>query len=251
MNNLRAGYCAWAGSGDVLCAATGSAADAWNIVLDEVVNAGGGEIGVTQDRLQRRVDEIGTSFRLAGEGEERQWPLSPVPLLIEEAEWAGIAAAVAQRAELAEMIIADIYGEQTLVTGGMLPAAALTGSPHYLRPMVGITPPGGHYLHVYAVDLGRGPDGACRRRLRRQLSEGGAPAGALIRPRPTRARSGSSARRSYPRSVGHVCSVDSRHSRWHCWCRRRGAECAPLHIINTLRAKELMYSINHLDPLSP
>ena len=69
---------------------------------------------------------------------------------------------MAQRAELAEMMLADIYGNQRLVTSGVLPAATLTGSPQYLRPMVGIEPVGGHYLHVYAVDLGRGPDGEWR-----------------------------------------------------------------------------------------
>ena len=161
MNNLRAGYCAWAGSGDVLCAATGSAADAWNIVLDEVVNAGGGEISVTQDRLQRRVDEIGTSFRLAGEGEERQWPLSPVPLLIEEAEWAGIAAAVAQRAELAEIIIADIYGEQQVMREGLIPPELVFSDRAYLAPCQGILPNAGK-LQFYAVDLAREASGQWR-----------------------------------------------------------------------------------------
>ena len=161
-NILRTEYCAWAGPGDMLCAAKGELANVWNIVLDEVANAGGGEISVTQERLQRRVDEIGTSFRLAGEEGERQWPLSPVPLLLAEDEWTAIAQAVGQRATLAEMVVADLYGRQSLVSGGMLPAAVLTGSPHYLRQMVGIAPPGGHHLHVYAVDLGRGPNGEWR-----------------------------------------------------------------------------------------
>ncbi len=162
INSLRTEYCAGAGAGDVLCASQGDSADAWNIVLDEVANAGGGDIKITQDRLARRVDEIGTSFRLAGEEGERRWPLSPVPLLIAEAEWEAIAAAVIQRATLAEMVVADLYSSQSLVSEGFLPAAVLTGSPHYLRPMVGIKPPGGHYLHVYASDLGRGPDGEWR-----------------------------------------------------------------------------------------
>ena len=159
---LRESYCAAAGSGDVLCAATGAAADAWNIALAEVLRAGDGDVAVTQELIQRRVDEIGIGFRLLGESEERPWPLSPVPLLIGEDEWRGIAAGVAQRAELAERLIADIYGEQTLVTSGVLPTSALAGSPHYLRPMIGIAPVGGKFLHIYACDIGRGPDGEWR-----------------------------------------------------------------------------------------
>lgn len=159
---IRASYCVEAGAGDVMCGASCPDAEVWQSILEEVLAAGSGSIAQAQDRVQRHVQEIGTSFRLAGEGEERQWPVSPLPLPIGEAEWSGIATAVAQRAELSELLLADIYGAQRLVTSNVLPMAALTGSAHFLRPMVGIAPPGGHYLHIYAADLGRGPDGEWR-----------------------------------------------------------------------------------------
>src|SRR5437899_11541187 len=38
-------------------------------------------------------------------------------------------------------------------------AAAIAGSTEYLRSVCGTTPPGGRYLHLYAADVGRGPDG--------------------------------------------------------------------------------------------
>ncbi len=134
----------------------------WDIALEAMLDAGEGDIARTSERVRQQVDEIGTSYRLPGEQLARQWPVSPLPLLIDAREWDGIAAGVMQRAELAEMLLADLYGLQQLVTSGMLPASVLTGCPHYLRPMVGIAPPGGHYLHVYAADLGRGPDGEWR-----------------------------------------------------------------------------------------
>lgn len=159
---LRQAYCAIAGVGDVMCGADEASFQVWNAVLEEALSAGQGDLGQTQERIQRHVEEMGTSFRLPDEGEERQWPVSPIPLPIGEAEWSGLAAAIAQRAELSEILLADIYGSQRLITSGVLPAAVLTGSPHFLRPMVGIGPPGGHYLHIYAADLGRGPDGEWR-----------------------------------------------------------------------------------------
>lgn len=159
---LRADYCRTAGSSDMLCGASGRDSLAWSAALEEVLRAGDGDIARAQELIQRRVDEIGIGFRLPGESEERQWPLSPVPLLIADNEWTQIAAGVIQRAELAERLLADIYGPQQLVTSGGLPTAALTGSPHYLRPMIGVAPVGGKYLHIYAVDLGRGPDGEWR-----------------------------------------------------------------------------------------
>ena len=159
---LRQGYCADAGGGDVLCAASGEGLDAWIVALEEVLRAGDGDVALAQELTRGRVDEIGTGFRLPGESEERPWPLSPVPLIIDETEWREIADGVAQRAELAEVLLADIYGPQRLVTSGALPASALTGSRQYLSAMVGIAPVGGKFLHIYAADIGRGPDGEWR-----------------------------------------------------------------------------------------
>ncbi len=55
--------------------------------------------------------------------------------------------------------MADIYGEGRLIAAGDLPAAAVTGSPEFLHPLHGVKPPGGKFLHIYAADIGRGPDG--------------------------------------------------------------------------------------------
>ncbi|MBO0734553.1 MAG: circularly permuted type 2 ATP-grasp protein, partial [Methylocapsa sp.] len=89
---------------------------------------------------------------------ERAWPLSHIPLLIEAAEWREIAHGIEERAQLLELVAADIYGEGRLIASGDLPAAAVTG-PEFLHPLHGVPPPGGKYLHLYAADIGRGPDG--------------------------------------------------------------------------------------------
>jgi uncharacterized circularly permuted ATP-grasp superfamily protein/uncharacterized alpha-E superfamily protein len=108
----------------------------------------------------RRIRNRGLSYRVAGEKDERDWPIGRIPLLITEAEWRNLAEGVAQRAELLERVLADIYGAQTLISTGALPAAAITGSIDYVATMRGIRPPGGRWLRLYAVDVGRGPDGA-------------------------------------------------------------------------------------------
>jgi uncharacterized circularly permuted ATP-grasp superfamily protein/uncharacterized alpha-E superfamily protein len=136
--------------------------DMWATMLSEVAAASGGDLALARARMQRQADEIGTGFRLPGAGEERKWPLSPIPLMIDAGEWARIADGVIQRANLMELLLADIYGSQRLVGGGLLPAAVINGSSHFLRPMVGLAPPGGHHLHFFAVDIGRGPRGTWR-----------------------------------------------------------------------------------------
>ncbi len=48
----------------------------------------------------RRIRNMGMSYRVQGESAERSWPLGRVPLLISQGDWAEIARGVEQRAEL-------------------------------------------------------------------------------------------------------------------------------------------------------
>src|ERR1700722_2241474 len=107
----------------------------------------------------RHLREAGVTYRAPGETAERSWPLSHLPLLIDETEWQQLTAGIVQRAQLLEMVLADLYGEGRLVADGAIPAAAIAGSTEYLRPVCGVKPPGGRYLSMYAADVGRGPDG--------------------------------------------------------------------------------------------
>ena len=157
-----ADYCGDTPFGDVLCTARGQDLAAWRVVLEELAAIGAADLGDVRERVQRHAADIGTGYRMPGEQAERPWPLSPVPLPIGRAEWDGIARGVVQRAELIEAVVADIYGEGRLVSSGSLPAALVTGSPYFLRPMVGLQPPGGWHTSFYAVDLCRGPCGDWR-----------------------------------------------------------------------------------------
>src|SRR3981189_329468 len=107
----------------------------------------------------RHLREAGVTYRAPGEAAEKLWPLSHLPLLIGAAEWQQLCAGIVQRAELLELVLNDLYGEGRLIAEGAVPAAAIAGSNEYLRSVCGIKPPGGRYLHLYAADVGRGPDG--------------------------------------------------------------------------------------------
>ncbi len=156
-----AGYRACVGDprSDVLA---GNDESVWTATLEELATVAGDDLGQAQRRVARHAAEIGTGFRIVGEADERPWPVSPVPLMIAADEWAGIAAGIAQRANVLEAVLADIYGAGRLIADGHLPAAVVAGSPFFLRPLVGVEPPGGRHLHLVAMDLGRGPDGEWR-----------------------------------------------------------------------------------------
>ncbi|MAX00130.1 MAG: hypothetical protein CMN72_10925 [Sphingomonas sp.] len=157
-----ADYCAHSPAADMLCSARESASAAWHGMFEELARVSGGRLSNAQERAQRQAEDIGTGYRIAGEHDERPWPLSPIPLMIDEGEWRTIADGVAQRASLMETILFDLYGDARLVERGHIPAALVTGSPFFLRPMARVAPPGGYQLHFFAADLCRGPTGEWR-----------------------------------------------------------------------------------------
>ncbi|HRH14338.1 MAG TPA: circularly permuted type 2 ATP-grasp protein [Azonexus sp.] len=111
--------------------------------------------------VDRRILENGVTYNVYADpdGSDRPWALDPLPLIIPPDEWAELSAAVAQRAKLLNAIVADLYGEQKLLAEGLLPPALVYGQHGYLWPCRGIKPAGGIWLHNYAVDLARSPDG--------------------------------------------------------------------------------------------
>jgi uncharacterized circularly permuted ATP-grasp superfamily protein/uncharacterized alpha-E superfamily protein len=131
----------------------------WKRLLETLAGLGREDIDDRFAAAGRRIRDMGISYRVLGETKERSWPLSRLPLLLPQAEWREIEAGVAQRAELLDLVLRDAYGEGRLVKEGALPAAAIAGSPEYIRAMAGVAPPGGRWLRFYAADIGRGPDG--------------------------------------------------------------------------------------------
>ena len=133
----------------------------WRPFLRMLAALGPDEVNRLFAAADRHLRDSGVFYRVYEDpaGVTRPWPLSHVPLLIAADEWQTLKAGLIQRAELLEAILADLYGPADLVRDGRLPAAVVAGNPEFLRPMVGVAPPGGAHLRVYAVDVGRSPDG--------------------------------------------------------------------------------------------
>src|SRR5258706_2633491 len=117
-----------------------------------------------RERLQwvrREVRENGVTYNVYAdpEGADRPWELDMLPFILPADEWAGIEAAIRQRATLLNRVLVDVYGEQQLLAEGLLPPALVYGHAGFLRPCRGSKPPGGVMLHMYAADLARSPDG--------------------------------------------------------------------------------------------
>ena len=89
----------------------------------------------------------------------RPWSLELLPFMIDRESWHRIERGVAQRARLFDAMLRDAYGAQRLLRDGLLPPALVFGHPGFLRPLIGVVPPHGLYLHIAAFDLARDSDG--------------------------------------------------------------------------------------------
>ncbi len=87
------------------------------------------------------------------------WPLDVLPSLIGAGEWTELTRGLKQRAHLFNELLQDLYGEQKLLHGGLMPAALAMHNPHFLRPSAGLGKKSPVFLHTLAVDVARSHDG--------------------------------------------------------------------------------------------
>jgi uncharacterized circularly permuted ATP-grasp superfamily protein/uncharacterized alpha-E superfamily protein len=113
------------------------------------------------EMVQRQVRENGVTYNVPADadGRQRPWDLNVLPLILPPEEWAGIEAAVIQRATLLNKILGDVYGKQEMLREGLLPPALIHGHAGFLRPCHGMRHHDDVALHFYAIDLARAPDG--------------------------------------------------------------------------------------------
>src|ERR1700716_886470 len=144
---------------DEYIAQDGTPREVWTRFFEAFATLAPADIERRFGSADRHLREAGVTYRAPGETADRLWPLSHLPLLIDEAEWQQLSAGIVQRAQLLELVLSDLYGEGRLVAENAVPAAAVAGSTEYLRSVCGIKPSGEQYLNLYAADVGRGPDG--------------------------------------------------------------------------------------------
>ncbi len=134
--------------------ATGKRRPHWDAVVPFLETLGSNGLARSWEQARRMIHENGVTFNVYGDPQYMgQLGTRAIPWVLP-----GVAALkLQQRARL--NIFADVYGSQTLLEQGMLPPELVFAHPGFLRPCHGLPVPNNCYLHVYAVDLGRAPDG--------------------------------------------------------------------------------------------
>ncbi|HEX6708583.1 MAG TPA: circularly permuted type 2 ATP-grasp protein [Albitalea sp.] len=161
LRQLLADYAALEGRYDELLSAPGRPRAHWDAFLRALAEREGPEVNDTLSLMERGIREHGITYNVYADpkGADRPWEVDPLPLLLSPAEWETIEAGIAQRADLLNRVLADIYGPQELMRSGAIPPSVVFGHSGFLHQVQGIRPPGGIHLFQYAADLARSPDG--------------------------------------------------------------------------------------------
>ena len=131
------------------------------------MNAAASVPGLTPGELRQRVSAVAGMIEgdgiVAGsdaDGRPRPLRVDPGPLILGAVEWAGLERALAQRATLLDLVLADLYGPRALVTRGLVPPQIVVGHPGFFAAAAGIPTRGA--LLTTAADLGKDADGQWR-----------------------------------------------------------------------------------------
>lgn len=143
---------------DEVVAPDGSLRPAWAGLAETAVQ-------LTEPDLRRVAGDIETFLSNDGvtytppDAPPEPWRLDPVPLVVSAEEWAPLEMGLAQRAELMNAILVDLYGPQRLLSSGVLPPAVVFGHSGFLRVAARASSRDHHPLLFSAADLGRTESG--------------------------------------------------------------------------------------------
>lgn len=133
----------------------------WQEVVRLLDMCGASELGRRWSQARQMLYEHGVTFNPDSDVQhlDHPWALDAIPFVLADAEWRTLEVALLQRTRLLNALLADVYGPQTLLQHGVLPPALVFAPQGFLRPCHNVAVPSGCYLHLYAADLARSPDG--------------------------------------------------------------------------------------------
>ncbi len=182
LSALTAGYRQAVGSGhDEMMAPDGSIRPHYRPLIEALAALAPAAREARFRSARQYLDEAGVYHSVYGAAdgseEQREWPLSQPPLVLDPDEWFDLSAGLVQRANFLEALLGDLYGARLTIADGVLPSAILGQNPEFLRPLAdqalvraqgngrdrgnngrgsdGPQP----LIRFIAMDLGRGPDG--------------------------------------------------------------------------------------------
>ena len=139
----------------------GALRPAWKALAELAVSISPADLRRVDGDITAFLADDGVTYARPGQG-PGPWQLDPVPLIIDAASWAPLEVGLAQRAELLNAVLADLYAEQTLLRDGLVPPAVVLGHAGFTRVVARPSARDPRPLVFSATDLGRDAEGRWR-----------------------------------------------------------------------------------------
>jgi uncharacterized circularly permuted ATP-grasp superfamily protein len=146
---------------DELFAAEGQPRSEAELLIERMNSLSLEDLQQRQRAAQAALFKLGVTFNVYSDrqGTERIWPFDIIPRIVSAQEWQWLEQGLKQRIQALNLFIADIYDQQRIIQDRVISAELIESAKGFLKPCIGLKPPGGLWCHISGVDLVRDRDG--------------------------------------------------------------------------------------------
>ena len=152
-----AGYQPERGVFDEMFDAEGRVRAHWRTFASFLQHCSPADFSARGEDIQRLLRDHGVTYNIYDDalGTSRPWALDSLPHIVSQEDFAEVQMGLDQRGRLLNAVLQDLYGPQRLLHEGLLPPAMIFANPGFLRPALGVNPPGGRFIFTFGTDLVR------------------------------------------------------------------------------------------------
>ncbi len=130
-------------------------------LIERMTSLGIEEVLRRQQAAQVALFKLGVTFNVYSDnqGTERILPFDIIPRIVSAADWEVLERGLKQRIHALNLFLSDIYSDQKILADGIIPAEIVFSASGFLKPCMGLQPPGGIWCHITGTDLVRDRSG--------------------------------------------------------------------------------------------
>jgi uncharacterized circularly permuted ATP-grasp superfamily protein/uncharacterized alpha-E superfamily protein len=132
---------------------------AYAALAEQMEGMGGAGLLAARAEVARFVSDEDMTYGGTDRAYAGRWLVDPLPLVIGTTEWSALEAGLAQRAELLDAVLTDLYTTRRLLRRGLIPPQLVLAHPEFVLQADGIRQKGKRQLVLTATDLVRDGSG--------------------------------------------------------------------------------------------
>ena len=131
------------------------------LLIERLTSLSMEELVYRQQTAQTTLFKVGATFNVYSDnqGTERILPFDIIPRVVSMNEWEWLERGLKQRILALNLFLTDIYNDQKIISDGIIPENIILSSKGFLKPCIGLKPPGGLWCHITGTDIVRDRDG--------------------------------------------------------------------------------------------